>query len=314
MSRNGAGVYSLPAGSTVANGDVSDAADLNTPLADLEADMNIPRPVVAGGTGASTAADARTNLGLAIGTNVLAYDAGVQQIADLADPNADRILFWDDSAGAYTYLTVGSNLSISGTTLNGADQTPADGSITFAKLAGAAVITSGETLLSNDNDTSIPTSAAVLDAIGAILIVRDQKTSATSGGTFTSGSWQTRTLNTTIVNNISGASIGSNQITLPAGTYLIRASAPAHRVNAHQTRLQDITNGATLLNGSSEYTEQAGAIVVTRSQIDGTFTLSGTSALQIQHQCQTTRSTDGFGLACSFTTEIYTAVEIQRLA
>lgn len=39
-------------------------------------------------------------------------------IAALSDPNADRILFWDDSAGAYGHLTVGTNLSISGTTLN----------------------------------------------------------------------------------------------------------------------------------------------------------------------------------------------------
>ena len=41
----------------------------------------------------------------------------------------------------------------------------ADGAVTFAKLAGAAVITSGEVLRSNDNDTSVPTSAAVLDAV-----------------------------------------------------------------------------------------------------------------------------------------------------
>lgn len=33
------------------------------------------------------------------------------------DPNADRIVFWDDSAGKLTHLTVGSGLSITGTTL-----------------------------------------------------------------------------------------------------------------------------------------------------------------------------------------------------
>lgn len=59
----------------------------------------------------------RTALSLAPGTDVLAFDAGLQQIADLADPNADRIVFWDDSAGAYTFLTVGSGLSITGTTI-----------------------------------------------------------------------------------------------------------------------------------------------------------------------------------------------------
>lgn len=36
----------------------------------------------------------------------------------LADPNADRILFWDDSAGAHAYLTAGSGLLISGTDIS----------------------------------------------------------------------------------------------------------------------------------------------------------------------------------------------------
>jgi hypothetical protein len=38
-------------------------------------------------------------------------------INSLTDPNADRIMFWDDSAGAMAWLTV-SGLSISGTTLS----------------------------------------------------------------------------------------------------------------------------------------------------------------------------------------------------
>lgn len=33
------------------------------------------------------------------------------------DPGADRLFFWDDSAGRATHLTVGTGLSISGTTL-----------------------------------------------------------------------------------------------------------------------------------------------------------------------------------------------------
>ena len=40
--------------------------------------------------------------------------------ASLSDPNDDRILFWDDTAGQVTWLDIGTNLSISGTTLNAA--------------------------------------------------------------------------------------------------------------------------------------------------------------------------------------------------
>lgn len=96
MARNGSGVYSLPAGSTVENGETSDATDINTPLQDIEEDMNTPRPVVAGGTGAATAADARTNLGLSrawqyIGTSgSLAGDAAYDFTGVSADFSAYR--------------------------------------------------------------------------------------------------------------------------------------------------------------------------------------------------------------------------------
>jgi len=38
--------------------------------------------------------------------------------ASLTDPNADRLMFWDDSAGSVAWLTLGTNLSITGTTIN----------------------------------------------------------------------------------------------------------------------------------------------------------------------------------------------------
>lgn len=49
------------------------------------------------------------------GTDVPLADGGTG--ASLTDPNADRIMFWDDSAGAVTWLTASTGLSISGTTL-----------------------------------------------------------------------------------------------------------------------------------------------------------------------------------------------------
>lgn len=64
MARNGSGVYSLPAGSIVTDGDTIEASQHNTPLNDLATDANTARPVVAGGTGATNAADALVNLGL----------------------------------------------------------------------------------------------------------------------------------------------------------------------------------------------------------------------------------------------------------
>ncbi len=74
MARSGGGVYSLPAGSLVTDG-VDDilASQHNTPLQDIAADLNVARPIVAGGTGATTAADAITEL--SAGAETTATDA-----------------------------------------------------------------------------------------------------------------------------------------------------------------------------------------------------------------------------------------------
>ena len=54
--------------------------------------------------------------GSAVVTNL---DADKWDGQDLpADPGADRVLFWDDSAGALVYLTMGTGLTITGTTLD----------------------------------------------------------------------------------------------------------------------------------------------------------------------------------------------------
>jgi len=108
MSRNGSGVYSLPGGSTVTNGDTSDATDLNTPIADIAADLNIARPIVAGGTGSTSASAARTALGLAIGTNVQAYDAALTSVAALGTA-ADKGVYFTgiDTAAEFDLTAAG---------------------------------------------------------------------------------------------------------------------------------------------------------------------------------------------------------------
>jgi len=55
---------------------------------------------------------------IALVANTQAADPFLQDIADLTDPAADRILFWDDSAGELVWLTPGTNLSITGTTID----------------------------------------------------------------------------------------------------------------------------------------------------------------------------------------------------
>lgn len=157
-------------------------------------------------------------------------------------------------------------------------------------------------------------------AINAKLIIRDQKSSGTNGGTFTSGAWQTRDLNTVVLNNIPGASLAANQITLPAGTYVIDAGVPGGDCNLHKAALYNITASAFIDYGTSENSNNSGhmygvEVVQTRSRILSKFTLANTSVLEIRHQCDRTSATGiGFGTATSLgVPEIYTTVEITRI-
>ena len=56
-----------------------------------------------------------------------------------------------------------------------------DGAVTFAKLNGAAVVTEAEGIANNDNDTSLPTSAAVKDYVDNNITAQDLDFSGDSG-------------------------------------------------------------------------------------------------------------------------------------
>lgn len=144
------------------------------------------------------------------------------------------------------------------------------------------------------------------------IILEDQKSSGTAGGTFTSGAWRTRTLNTEVTDTGGMCSLASNQFTLDAGTYEIEASAPAGAVNRHQIRLQNITDTTTDGTGTSEFNAAASAIQ-TRSHLRVRITIASAKAFEIQHQCETTSATNGFGVPGSFGTEVFTTVFIRRV-
>lgn len=141
--------------------------------------------------------------------------------------------------------------------------------------------------------------------------IQDQKAQNTAGGTFTSGAFQTRTLNT-VQSDIAGVStLATNQVTLLAGTYRVRIECPAYRVGQHQSRLQNITDSATTLIGTSNVSQTTIDAMCT-SLIAGKFTIAGTKTFEIQHRCTTTGSSSGFGLAANFTTEVYTVAEFWK--
>lgn len=143
------------------------------------------------------------------------------------------------------------------------------------------------------------------------VVLSDQKASGTDGGGFNSGDWRTRTLNTEDYDGGGICTLAANQFTLEAGNYLIEAYAPAYFVNFHQARLYNVTGTASLVLGTSNLEPTSlGNGPTTYSIVIGAFTVAAAQALEIQHQCSTTRAGNGFGNASSFGVEVYTKVLI----
>lgn len=131
--------------------------------------------------------------------------------------------------------------------------------------------------------------------------ISDVKASGAASGTFTSGAWRTRDLNTISSDPDSiVVALAANQFTLAAGTYLIMARCPAYFVNSHQARLVD-SGGTELLLGHNNYAYQitttGSAYMVTSNDtfVIGKITLAVQTVLEIQHRCTTTYASVGFG-------------------
>ena len=183
--------------------------------------------------------------------------------------------------------------------------------VTAAKLAADAV----ETAKIKDANVTSPK----LDALNKgrfenyLLHVQDQKAAGTNGGSFASGDWRTRDLNTVLTNEIAGASLAGNQITLPAGNYFIIASAPGLAVNAHRLKLRNITDESDVLVGTTEYA-CAATLCEARSAVTGRFHLAAEKVLELQHICEKTKDGNGFGSCYDFEVpEVFTDCLIWKI-
>jgi hypothetical protein len=162
---------------------------------------------------------------------------------------------------------------------------------------------------------------ALEDALGGVpamprndyICLVDHKTQNTSGGTFTSGAWQTRDLNVELADDGGHCSLSANQFTLSPGTYVIQASAPAFYIHRHQLALYNVSAGTYPIVGSSEYNPQFGSVQVqTRSMLAGQFTIAATSIFELRHRCETTQAAQGFGVEANLGTEVYAIVQLWK--
>jgi hypothetical protein len=185
------------------------------------------------------------------------------------------------------------------------------GADTFARLAVGA----NDTILVADSSTATGLKwAAVAGSALQIFSAHDSKSSGTDAGTFTSGGWRTRTINTELQNTITSASLSSNQITLPAGTFYLDASAPAFQTSSNNLRWYNITDSAQVAVGTNSYALYTNDVMMNAS-LRCTFTIAATKVFELQHYGAVTKNTSGFGVGGGLGyNEIYAQISIIKVA
>lgn len=160
--------------------------------------------------------------------------------------------------------------------------------------------------------------AEMIAALGFIvptfMHVRDEKTVGTAGGTSATG-LNTRILNTVGFNSITGASLASNKVTLPAGTYKMRGRAPGSNSDRHKAYLYDVTGSAIVIAGNTNQSDDA--TNQGDSNLIGMVVLTITSDLEVRHDFGTSGATTGLGYAAGVAAagvEVYTELWIEKVA
>ena len=169
--------------------------------------------------------------------------------------------------------------------------------------------TAGEVLTAASLNANL--SFAASSGATDVAIFNETQASGTNGGTATSGSFVKRTLNTTVVNGITGCSIASSVITLPAGTYIVQGFGTVFNVTTYKNRLQNTTDASTASQGSSGFCDNNN---YGYAPFFGRFVITGSKNFELQTRVGGTVATNGYGAADAMGDEVYSQIIITKVA
>jgi len=185
---------------------------------------------------------------------------------------------------------------------------PATGSVTNAMLAGSIDQSKLAGSIPNSKLSTPPTFETQL------LHVRDEKATGSAGGSASATTDNVKVLNTVVTNEITGASLSSNRITLPAGTYFIDAWSYAYQTDMNRAMLYNQSDSSVTILGHSNFSDDNNQ-GYSPSFVRGRFTISAQKLFEIRHYTEKANSGNGFGIdTADSRTNVYTDVQIWKVA
>jgi hypothetical protein len=125
---------------------------------------------------------------------------------------------------------------------------------------------------------------------------QDQKAYNVDGGTSIADAWTKRTLNTVITNDIQGASLASDAVSLPAGTYYVEGHAkhiaPANNPTSAIGAI--FRDGVKVLQGSTSYTSNSYTLEIGVA-VSGMVTLTTTGVIDLRYYVGVSLASFGLG-------------------
>lgn len=188
----------------------------------------------------------------------------------------------------------------------------------FASQAEAEAGTVGDKVM-----TPLRTAQAIaaLSPEVKVAIIQDQKSSGTTGQTFTPNGWRARDANTEVSDPDGIVSVSSPQFTLGAGVYLIvcegEFSPTSNTSVVTRSRLYNVTNAAVVAQGPnsrSTYVATEGVYMTCSVPVSAFVTLAGTTVFEYQTYAA---NLIGLGTGQAVTNgqpEVYSTITIMKLA